>query len=156
MKPAFSVVNLHYPTRADFPIARLYESIGWEDLTNDMRYRNTCATRLSIALIRSRVPLTGRMRIRKGDLKGKAMEPGQARLSEQLKTLWGRPEVYRSGREETAKAIGKRSGVVSFFRIEGQGSEQGHIDIISSTNGYYRCAMSCYFDAVEIWFWPLD
>ena len=50
MRPPFAVVEQGYPRMKDFPIAKLYESIGWKGLIEQPQWRNTCATRMCIAL----------------------------------------------------------------------------------------------------------
>lgn len=49
----------------------LFEEIGWDDLIDDTAYDNTCAIRLSLALIKCNVPISGRIAIRSGLHKGK-------------------------------------------------------------------------------------
>lgn len=54
--------------------------------------------------------------------------------------------------------IGDRQGVVSFFRIRHFDipTSGGHIDLVyAAGNGFRQCARSCFFDASEVWFWPL-
>lgn len=155
MKPSYAHLKASYPRLPEYPIAKLYDTIGWSDLKNMDAYRNTCATRMSLALLKAGVSLPGRMAINAGPLKGRRVEPGQAKLSNILKSIFGQPEVFRS-RAAARKAIGRRTGIVSFFRLTGAQDRQGHIDIISPENDYFKCEMSCYFDSVEIWFWPLD
>ena len=94
------------------------------------------------------------MRVRKGAMNGISIEPGQGKLSHILKGQWGAPDVFKT-QHAAVKGVGRRNGVISFFRIEGPHDTQGHIDIINSGGRIYECAMSCYFSAVEIWFWEL-
>ncbi len=70
--------------------------------------------------------------------------------------MWGAPEVFKS-RAAARDGIAIRSGVVSFFSIEGAGgTAQGHIDLVEPDGqGFHTCAMACYFKSAEIWFWPL-
>lgn len=153
MKPAFAVLRGHYPKSATQ--GALFGEIGWTDLLNKPAYKDTCAIRVSVALVNCGISLPGaRMRINAGQLKGRRIEPGQNKLSMILKRLWGNPETYNS--EQAARdGIAGRSGVVSFFRI--QDGPGGHIDLVSpSTGGVLECARSCYFSAARIWFWPLD
>lgn len=157
MKPAFVLVKQNFPLRARLPRVPLLTSIGWTDVLTNPAFNDTCAVRISIALVSSGVALPGaRMTINAGPLKGKRIEPGQGKLSYLLKRLWGKPEVFKS--ESAARdGIGKRSGVVSFFRIHGGGpADGGHIDLVCPTlTRFSECATSCYFEALEIWFWPL-
>lgn len=157
MKPAFVMLNQNYPKLSQVPRESLLGAIGWNDVLKNPAFADTCAIRMSVALLSSGVPLPGaRMKVNAGSLKGRRIEPGQGKLSIILRRLWGHPEVYTS--ESSAKeGIGQRSGVVSFFRIHGGGpTDGGHIDLIwPGLRGFSDCAMSCYFSAVEIWFWPL-
>ena len=74
---------------------------------------------MSIALLRSGVTLPGAtMRVNAGKLKDKRVEERQRKLSDMLDLSWGKSEMYDS--EKAARdAIGKRTGVVSFFQIAG-------------------------------------
>lgn len=157
MKPGFYELWRQYP-RFDKREA-LFDRIGWGDLSANPAYHDTCAIRMSVALLGAKMPLPGaRMAIKAGDLKGKRIEPGQAKLSGILKREWGKPEVYRD--EAAARAgIGTRMGVVSFFRIRQLGvpTSGGHIDLVFMAAGrkFQDCARSCFFDAAEVWFWQL-
>ena len=156
MKPAFTMLRAHYPKSQTRET--LFHEIGWDDLSNNPAYFDTCAIRMSVGLLGAGVTLPGaRMLAKAGDLKGRRIEPGQAKLSSILTRLWGRPEAYRD--EKAARAgIGKRFGVVSFFRIRQLGipTAGGHIDLVFPGPGSFQeCARACYFDAAEVWFWPL-
>jgi hypothetical protein len=73
--------------------------------------------RIITALSLSGVDLIGaRMKGKAGRLNKRRIEPGQSDLSRILRRWWGEPAKYRS---ETAarSGIGKRRGVISFFRI---------------------------------------
>jgi hypothetical protein len=153
MKPSYQVLRQLYPRKESREV--LFADIGWADLTNDSAYYDTCAIRMSTGLLRAGVTLpSARMQANAGTIKGQWIEPGQAKLSDILKRLWGPPEVYRS--EQAARSgIGQRHGVVSFFKIEG--TNGGHIDLIAiGEHGFLDCARSCFFSAVSIWFWPLE
>lgn len=155
MRPAYSVLARHYPGKEER--VALLTRIGWADVIDNKAFENTCAVRMSIGLVGAGVGIPGaRMVAKAGPLKGKPIEPGQAKLSHILKRVWGAPEVYRDARAAD-EGIGKRSGVISFFRIHGGGpADGGHIDLISpGPNGFLDCARTCFFAAVEFWFWPL-
>jgi hypothetical protein len=93
MRPPFSVLMAAYPRFVDR--APLFADIGWTDLVNDKAYWDTCAIRMSYALLHAGVALPGaRMKANDGAIKGRYIEPGQARLSNILKKVWGQPEVY--------------------------------------------------------------
>ncbi|PWF45089.1 T6SS effector amidase Tae4 family protein [Massilia glaciei] len=153
MKPSFAILFKGYPLRSALKRDVLYDSLGWADLKTHSGYQDTCAIRLSVALAAAGVAIPGRLTIKAGPLKGKPVEPGQRVLSNILRRLWGPPEVFKSA-DEARDGIGNRTGVASFFRING--TPQGHIDLIEpGSNGFHTCAMECYFDSNAIWFWPI-
>ena len=153
MEPPFSRLQTCYPRKESREV--LFNEIGWGDLIDNRAYWDTCAIRMSYALLRVGMSLSGgRMKVNAGKLKGKCIEPGQAKLSRMLEWAWGKPEVYK-GEQAARDGIGRRHGVVSFFRIEG--GNGGHIDLISmGDHGFLDCARSCFFSAATVWFWPLD
>jgi len=155
MKPLYMVLRSNYPDRNAYPRGKLLEAMGWDDLLNNQAYTDTCAMRMSYALARSGVHLLGARMTGKGKMVARLpIEPGQGDLSRILSRMWGVPEKYHSETEARA-GIGKRRGVVSFFRIH-PNVNQGHIDLVEpGWNGFAECAMSCYFGAREVWFWPL-
>lgn len=159
MVPKFLAVSDAYPTKVPYDRAKLFELIGWDDLVANSNYENTCAIRVSIGLLGAGMTIPGRMKINKGNLKGKLIEPGQARLSNILarKSMLGAPEKFKGG-TAAEKAIGMRRGIVSFWRIHPTwvGDNQGHIDLVSpGGRGFLACRGQCFFDAMEVWFWPL-
>lgn len=152
IRSPYELLRQLYP-RKESRVA-LFADIGWSDLIKNPAYEDTYAIRMSTGLLRAGVALPGaRMQAKAGQIRGKLVEPGQAKLSNILKGLWGAPEVYTS--EAAARAgIEQRHGVVSFFKIEG--TNGGHIDLIAmGEHGFLDCARSCFFSAVVIWFWPL-
>jgi hypothetical protein len=153
MKPFFDMVWRNYPRSEKRE--PLFDEIGWSDIKNNESYKDTCAIRMSIALTRAGVPLPGAsMRAKAGTIRDGRIEPRQRKLSDILKQMWGKPEVYGSERE-ARDGIGHRKGVVSFFRIDG--GPGGHIDLVHpGPNGFVECARSCFFSSVTIWFWPLE
>ena len=79
----------------------VYKEIGYgfDDLIKqNPAYRNTCAVRLSLALIRSGVHFTGRLPIKNGPYRGRMIESGAKLLADQLAraVLFGRPAVFAS------------------------------------------------------------
>lgn len=150
-KPSFAVLSKAYPRRQEYMRELLYDEMGWPDLKTHPGFMDTCAIRMSIALNGANVSVLGDLKIKAGKLKGRRVEPRQAALSRWLKQRWGAPEVFRTP-DEARRQIGNRTGVVSFWGIGG--SAQGHIDIVEPVgNGFHRCAMDCYFQSREIWFW---
>lgn len=152
MKPSFQALLHHYPRVMSRE--ELFADIGWDDLIDDKAYLNTCAIRMSYGLLRTGLRLPGaRMKAKAGVLAGHDIEPGQAKLSNILKFLWGAPEVF-SEQEDAAAAIDGRTGLVSFWRIGGGAG--GHIDLVLRRTGSFQdCARSCFWASKTIWFWSL-
>ena len=153
MKPALLNLVMHYPARTKRE--DLLADIGWSDLIKNKAYDDTCAIRMSYGLLRAGVSLPGaRMKVKAGVLKGKYIEPGQAKLSNILRRQWDEPEVY-AGQEAARDAIGARTGLVSFFHIGG--ANGGHIDLVVHKPGgsFQDCARVCFWNSATIWFWPL-
>ncbi|APA68117.1 T6SS effector amidase Tae4 family protein [Janthinobacterium sp. 1_2014MBL_MicDiv] len=156
MKPAFITLRENYSSVDAVGQVALFGEIGWEDLIDQENFRNTCAIRVSLALIKSGVRLKGRMAIRKGPFKGALIEPGQARLSHMLASpaLCGAPEKFC--RATALAGVGQRQGLVAFFRIPGYlDGAGGHIDILLPSAGSKECGSACYWDCGEVWFWEL-
>lgn len=161
MKPAYlTLKSQHYSSefyKAGYVSAEaLYKEIGYdiEDLKKqNAGYANTCATRLSLALLKSGVQFSGRLRIKDGPYKGRMVEPGAKLLADQLVGILGRPLILQ--RPTTApKELDGKQGVVFFWKINGY--DGGHIDLIESANGAQVCNSHCYFACKEVWFWELE
>lgn len=156
----FAVLMAAYPRKRDIDHDALFRLLGWDDLIPNPAYANTCAVRVSLALLRSGVRIPdGRMAIRAGTHRGKMIEPGQAKLSAILarQSMLGQPERFGSGPAMT-DGIGARSGIVSFFNIVPGVYEGGHIDIVSPLlggAGALACGTDCYWTSKQAWFWPM-
>jgi hypothetical protein len=147
-----------YPRRRDVSHDELFHLLGWDDLIKNPAYENTCAIRVSLALIRCGIHIPeGRIPIRaEGIHKGKLIEPGQAKLSAILsrQSMLGNPEKY--GNEDMERRIGNRTGIVSFFQLIPGIYMHGHIDVVSPMyGGVHACGTECYWTSKEVWFWPL-
>lgn len=155
MKPSFSVLKQNYPLKKEVDRAVLFKEIGWHDLIDNPNFTNTCAIRVSVALLRSGVPIPGQIPIKAGPLKGKMIETMQWKLSRALVKILGKPEKFNT--ERTAeRGIGERTGIASFFVLHpGINDTSGHIDIVFPGNGYTECGTGCYWSSKEVWFWPL-
>lgn len=106
------------------------------------------------AVISGHIP--GRFRIKKGPYKNELIETGQRNLSNLLaqKTRLGDPEKFAG--PSAVDMIGKRSGIVSFWKLIPGVYEHGHIDIVSDPTGRLRaCGSDCYWTSKEVWFWPI-
>ena len=155
----FAVLMKEYPRKRDIDHDALFRLLGWDDLIKNPTYANTCAIRVSLALLRAGVHIPGgRLQVKIGAHKGKMIEPGQARLSMILSrpTMLGAPEKFSGS--AIGEGIGQRSGIVSFFRLIPGIYEGGHIDIVSPLlggAGALACGTDCYWTSKELWFWPL-
>jgi hypothetical protein len=128
--------------------------LGWDDLISNPNDENTCAIRASLALVKSKVAVRGRLVVRKGAHRGARIEPGQARLARMLAeaAYFGKPEVFP--RNAAAARIGGRKGVVAFWNIPGyMNGRGGHIDIIDGAAG--ARGSDCYWNASEMGFWEM-
>jgi hypothetical protein len=162
MKPSYSILkNNHYSSdkfNSGYVSGEaLYSELGYDQtalIKQNSGYVNTCATRMSLALIKSGVPFHGRLTIKGGKHKGRTVEPGAKLLADQLAKphALGKPQVFKAA-DAAAKIAGKK-GVVFFWKIDGYGG--GHIDVIESTNSAHVCNSACYFSSKEVWFWALD
>lgn len=156
----FAVLMKEYPRKRDIDHDALFRLLGWDDLIKNPTYANTCAIRVSLALLRAGVHIPGgRLQVKTGAHKGKMIEPGQARLSMILSrpTMLGVPEKF-SGGPAIGEGIGQRSGIVSFFRLIPGIHEGGHIDIVSPLlggAGALACGTDCYWTSKDVWFWAL-
>jgi Type VI secretion system (T6SS), amidase effector protein 4 len=162
MKPAYQTLKSHhyssdYNSSSYVSAENLYEEMGYklaDLLKQNPGYANTCAARMSLALLKSGVNFSGRLKIKAGDHAGKMMEPGAKLLADQLAKpgVFGVPETFSNPATAQAKLAGKK-GVVLFWKIDGYGG--GHIDLIESSNSALLCNSHCYFSCKEVWFWSL-
>lgn len=156
--PDFATLLANFPRREQLDTAALYAELGWIDLIDQEAFRNTCATRMSLALTKSGLRVPGRMSILKGEFKGCGIEPGQQKLSQilQRRGMLGPPEKFRAG--AAIKGVADRHGIVSFWQIYPDvGRAVGHIDLVyTAADGSLCCGNQCYWGARELWFWPLE
>jgi len=162
-KPSFTTLKSnHYSSNEDSSNYKdgkgVYEEIGYdyEKLQEqNHQYENTCATRMSLALLKSGVyfgtPIS-RLQIKEGPYKGRYIGTGAKTLADELRkpTSLGKPLTGKKAEE----AMKTKKGVVLFHGI--YGSSTGHIDLIEPTS---ICHSNCHFGPPypkEIWFWPLD
>ena len=156
MKPTFRILRDNFHSALTVRREILFEEIGWDALADNPAFKDTCAIRMSLALIKCGMTIPGRMPIQAGPHKGKLIEPGQVKLSLILArpSFLGKPEEFRTANAETG--IGTRSGIVSFYEIDPAANvRSGHIDLVSPHNNFRRCATSCYWTSRKVWFWPL-
>jgi hypothetical protein len=162
MKPSFATLKAsHHSSDYASPSYRsgeaIYADIGYEltALTKqNPGYINTCAVRMSLALLETGVPFVGRLSIKAGKHKGKRVEPGAKLLADQLakRTVLGTPEIFTDP-AAALKELSKKYGLVFFNKITGY--DGGHIDLIEPGNANPLCNSHCYFNCKEVWFWEL-
>lgn len=160
MKPFYSALkSKHYSSAKSKPsyvgTDELYAEIGYASdqlLKQDPNYENTCAVRMSLALIKVGVPIHGRLKIKAGPFAGRSVEPGAKLLADQLSrpNLFGKPLLI-----DPADMPGKikPQGVILFWKIFGYGG--GHIDLIEPSTSNFVCHSACHPICKQIWFWPL-
>lgn len=164
MKVPFASIRMHFPDTDNVGRDELYQWIGYPENINNPNFYNTCAIRLSLALLGAGYSNPGKWPIKAGKYKGRAIETSQHKLSNWLTRQIGQPERFDSGPKAEA-VVGNRRGIVSFFSIYGDDQPQGHIAIVSRDRwgSYLRCgneidAMTtgCYWSSREVRFWVLQ
>jgi len=78
----------------------LYAEVGIDHeklIKQNPAYINTCAARVSLALLKSNVPFEGRLPVKSGKFLGRKIEAGAKLLADQLKkpSLFGMPEIHK-------------------------------------------------------------
>ena len=84
MKPLFATLKANHMGRQYLP-PQVYDAIGHPELALDPAWFNTCAIRMSVALIASGMKIhagPARLRIKTGPHKGEQVEPSQRVLSD--------------------------------------------------------------------------
>lgn len=155
-KVPYRVLQGNFYSNKDVKPPELFKELGWEDLIGNPSYENTCAIRVSLALIKCGMHIPGRLRIKKGQHKNKLVEMGQRNLSLLLadRSRLGPPEKFKGSAAQGG--IGSRSGIVSFWKLMPGVYDHGHIDIVSAPTSRLRaCGSDCYWTSKEVWFWPL-
>lgn len=162
MKPSFQFLKAnHYSSNkmSDSFIdeATLYQEIGLDInqlIKQNPGIANTCATRMSLALLKSGVLFSGRLTVKAGKYTGKTVEPGAKLLADQLAMAqaFGKPQVLKP--DDAISKLSGKNGVVFFWKISGY--DGGHIDLIETANSVQVCHSACYFASKAIWFWPLN
>jgi peptidoglycan hydrolase-like protein with peptidoglycan-binding domain len=139
----------------------LFGSLGYDRATLGDQFHNTCATRMSLALLKTGVNFEGRIRIKKGEFTGRMFEPGAKTLADKLRksdALGEGQYFYGANKAARAKAALKNEyGIILFHQVYNNtagGIRGGHIDMFSPTPTQINHR---YFDdASEIWFWKLE
>lgn len=165
MTVPYALVRKHFPDVQSITPAELYQWIGYPENIDNPNFLNTCAIRMSLALLGAGFPNPGTYAVRAGKYKGRMIETRQRLLSKFLERQLGQPEKYESG-HQAEEGVGMRHGIVSFFQVHADiPNSGGHIAIVAKEAGLWtllRCGneaddapTGCYWDAREVWFWPL-
>ena len=157
MRPMYASLVRGYPSHHAVPPSALCEEIGWDEEALSGAGADTCAVRVSLALVRAGARIPGKVNVSRGRFKGQRIEPAQTRLSLLLThpSLLGRPEIYHGGVLAEA-GIGQRRGIVSYWCRQSGMRAEGHIEIVGPDAAEVMgCGLPCYREASEIWFWPL-
>lgn len=152
----YRVLEANFPSTRKVTPEALYASIGHVEKLNIPGWENTCAVRMSVALVKSGIAIAPGTLTSKGPLhSGSRIESRQKHLTDFLVRRWGPPEKFNGG-QAAKRGIGQRRGVISFFKLLGETDNQGHIDLVAP-NAWETlvCANSCFWGSVEFWFWPL-
>jgi hypothetical protein len=158
----FAAIRMHFPDEDSVTLDELFQWIGYPENIHNPNFENTCAIRMSLALLGAGFPNPGIYPVKAGQFKGRAIETKQRKLSNWLVHQLGQPEKYNDG-QEAQKKIGARHGIISFFHLHGPTDNQGHIAIVALDRWQtFRCGTEkdssptgCFWGAVEVWFWPL-
>jgi hypothetical protein len=81
MKVPFGKLRMHFPDPDSVPMPELWQSLGYPEYGSNMNFMNTCATRLSVALIASGYPNPGSYPIKAGKYKGRMIETKQRKTA---------------------------------------------------------------------------
>ena len=162
VKPSYEALKRHHKSAQFYKSGYVSDEAVYQELGYDLAellklnagYKNTCATRMSVALLRAGMSIAGRLKIKSGMLAGKSVEPGAKLLADQLARpgLFGPPSIFRRPSGAPAELKGQK-GVIFFWKLATSGI--GHIDLVEPANSTQVCNSSCYFACQEIWFWPL-
>ena len=163
MKVPFNVLRKHFPDTDSVSLEELYQWIGYPENIGNANFVNTCAIRMSLALLGAGFPNPGAWPIKGGKYKGRMIETKQRKLSNWLVRHLGQPEKFKSGKEAQDR-IATRRGIISFFKLHGPTDNQGHIAIVAINRWeIFRCgperddhATGCFWNSAEIWFWPFS
>lgn len=138
----FAQLKSNFPTEDRKPF---FKAMGWDDLIDDDNYENTCAIRVSVCLVRLGMAFpNGKIKILKGDHKGKKIEIRWSELEAVLKAAWGTPTNVTPTTDEACKSY---QGVIVFEKLPDTGYP-GHIDVLDGPNK--KCLHLDYFGSNKI------
>lgn len=154
-RPSYALLQLHYPSSQKVKANELFQMIGHPEKAHDPLWQNTCAIRVSLALLGAGVSIpAGFLYVKTGKYKGRSLEIKQEALAAFLEREWGEPEKFATALMK--ERVADRCGVIRFLNLWGPYDPQGHIDLVAPDQwNRLMCQGSCYPHAVEVWFWPL-
>ncbi|MDR1890406.1 MAG: type VI secretion system amidase effector protein Tae4 [Zoogloeaceae bacterium] len=106
-KPLYATVRANFSSTRELSTEDLYKEIGWDDVIGKPQWSNTCAVRMSLALVKSGLNIRGNMKILKGAYKGREIETNQMKLANLLKNeiYLGEPKKYSKSAEAEDKIM---------------------------------------------------
>lgn len=155
-RPAYALLRKNYPSPKEVQPEQLWGSIGHAEKAADPLWQNTCAIRLSLALLGAGMVIQpGFLEVQRGKYAKRMLAITVVALSEFLTSQWGEPERFSGAL--AWENIYDRKGVIRFVQLWGPFDPQGHIDLIGPTekSRVAECAGACFFHSVEVWFWEL-
>ena len=159
--PLFATLRKHFPDPERMGIEELYRWIGYPENAVDISFANTGAVRMSLALLGAGFPNPGLFRVKAGRYKGRMLETRQRMLCDFLTRQLEAPEKYSNG-QDAEQLIGSRHGIIAFFQLHGPADNPGHMALVERTTwDSFRAGTpggdrpgGCFWDAVDVWFWP--
>jgi hypothetical protein len=88
---------MHFLDTDSVSLEELWQWLGYPENIQNFNFSNTCAVRMSLALLGAGFPSPGTYPVKAGKYKGKSIETRQRKLSNWLVAHLGQPEKYRSG-----------------------------------------------------------
>lgn len=160
-RPSYALLQEHFPTPKAVPASALFQLIGHPEKAKDPLWQNTCAIRVSLALVAAGMSIPAGLLYIKAtagkyrQYKGRSLEIKQEALAALLNRDWGEAEKF--GAALMKDRVAGRRGVIRFLQLWGPFDPQGHIDLVAPDQwNRLACQGSCYHHAVEVWFWPLE
>jgi hypothetical protein len=162
--PSFSTLLSNYPLPYDIRPDRtpVNSRIPVSDLNQEtFLYYNQCAIRLSIALKKSGLDLSGAKNYSnpKGNPYGNGNILGAQNLAQLLKDKYlGPPEKFDGTKQDVQKLLSGRKGIIFFQNIVEDGIRSYsnvHIELWDKSHYMSSFDFKQMFGATVIWFWPL-
>lgn len=89
-RPPYSLLRSHYPAPKEVPPKQMWESIGHPEKAADPHWKNTCAIRLSLALLDAGMMIEpGFLKLKKGRYVQRKVAVTVVALSDLLIRSWG-------------------------------------------------------------------